>query len=451
MTDLSRGQKLRLDSLTPSLLLEVALATTFPRSRTVDFACFGLDDQGRLGDERYMVFYNQRVTPCGGVSLLGGQGQDHERFQVDLARLPAAVHRLVFTAAVDGEGDMSELAQGHLRLVVAGREVAAFRFWGADFRTEKALIVAELYRKDGWRLAATGQGFAGGLAALLRQFGGDVAEPKPVPAAPPSRAAAPTSPPPAPSPPPPRATGPTPPAPAPFSRSQGNMSSVQHQILHPGAFPLLKVRLAAGESLKAEAGAMVSMSNTLDVDGRLEGGLLGGLGRMLSGEKFFFQTLTARRGPGEVTLAPAMPGDIQVLELDGRETWVLQKDGFFAGSQSLEITTKMQNLAQGLFSGEGFFVIRVSGKGALFVSSYGAIETIELAAGEEVIIDNAHLVAWPERMEYRIERAASGWISSFTSGEGLVCRFQGPGRVLIQTRNPRSFGSWVRQFLPASG
>jgi uncharacterized protein (TIGR00266 family) len=193
---------------------------------------------------------------------------------------------------------------------------------------------------------------------------------------------------------------------------------------------------------------MVSMSTTIDVEGRLEGGLLGGLGRMLTGEKFFFQTLTARRGPGEVLLAPTMPGDIHAIELNGAEGWSVQKDGFFAAAETVEVATKMQNLSQGLLSGEGFFIIKVGGRGSLFVSSYGAIHPVDIPAGEELIIDNAHLVAWPDSTSYKIEKASSGWISSLTSGEGLVCRFRGPGRVLIQTRNPASFGIWMRQFIP---
>jgi uncharacterized protein (TIGR00266 family) len=220
------------------------------------------------------------------------------------------------------------------------------------------------------------------------------------------------------------------------------------EYLHRGAFTLLKVRMDAGERMKAESDAMVAMSPNIRVEGKLEGGVLGGLGRMLTGEKFFFQTLHAEMGPGEVYLAPAIPGDLMEIHLDGTQSYVLQKDGFFAGSEGLTVSTKMQNLGKGLFSGEGFFIIRVSGRGTLFVSSYGAIQPLDLAAGEEIIIDNAHLVAWPENMQYNIEKASSGWISSFTSGEGLVCRFKGPGRVLIQTRNPRGFGSWLRQFIP---
>lgn len=193
---------------------------------------------------------------------------------------------------------------------------------------------------------------------------------------------------------------------------------------------------------------MVAMSNTIELEGKMEGGILGGLGRMLTGESLFLQTLTAKRGPGEVLLAHAIPGDIQELHMDGSYDYILQKDGFLAGSSSLSIETKMQNLAKGVFSGEGLFVVRIKGQGNLFVSSYGSIHALDIPAGEEMIIDNGHLVAWPDTMHYSIEKAASGWISSLTSGEGLVCRFRGPGRVLIQTRNPGSFGAWVRQFIP---
>jgi uncharacterized protein (TIGR00266 family) len=223
---------------------------------------------------------------------------------------------------------------------------------------------------------------------------------------------------------------------------------MRYELVNPGPFVMLKVQLDLGESLKAEAGSMVAMSDTVDVEGKMEGGFLKGLGRMLAGESFFFQTLTARRGPGEVLLAHEIPGEIYPITLDGRTNYILQKDGFFAASREVEISTKVQNLLKGLFSGEGFFVLRASGMGTLFVSSYGAIHPIELSEGQEFVVDNGHLVAWPETMEYKIQKASSGWISSLTSGEGLVCRFRGPGRVLIQTRNPGGFIAWITQFLP---
>lgn len=211
---------------------------------------------------------------------------------------------------------------------------------------------------------------------------------------------------------------------------------------------MVKLNLDKGEGIKAESGAMIAMSNTVDVEGKMEGGLLGGLGRMLTGESFFLQSLKANRGTGDVLLAHSVPGDIIALEMDGSVEYILQKDGFLAGSETLNISTKAQNLTKGLFSGEGFFVVRISGTGTLFVSSFGNIHPLDIPAGEEMIIDNAHLVAWPSTIQYAIEKSSSGWISSITSGEGLVCRFKGPGRVLIQTRNPAGFGAWVRQFIP---
>jgi len=186
----------------------------------------------------------------------------------------------------------------------------------------------------------------------------------------------------------------------------------------------------------------------MDVDSKLEKGLLGGLTRkLLTGESLFFQTLSATRGAGEVMLASAYPGEIQVLELDGSEEYILQKDGFLAAEESIEISTKAQNLTKGLFSGEGFFVMRISGVGKVAISTYGGLHKLSIALGETRIIDNSHMVAWSANANYKIEKASKGWGSSFTSGEGLVCRFQGPGDVYIQTRNAPGFGSWIRQFM----
>jgi len=225
---------------------------------------------------------------------------------------------------------------------------------------------------------------------------------------------------------------------------------VKYEILYPEAFPVVECWLERGESIKAESDAMIAMSDTVDVEGKMDGGILGGLARkVLSGESMFFQELTARRGPGKVIFGHALPGGILDVMLDGSYGLTIQKDGFLAAEQGIEISTKAQNLSRGLFSGEGFFVLNARGRGTLFVSSYGVIHPITIERGEEFIIDNGHLVAWPDHMDYKIEKASSGWISSFTSGEGLVCRFRGPGTVLIQTRNPDSFEAWIRSIVPA--
>ena len=227
---------------------------------------------------------------------------------------------------------------------------------------------------------------------------------------------------------------------------------MKYEILYPEAFPIVKFYLNRGEKIKAESDAMIAMSATVDVEGKLEGGILSGLARkFLTGESMFFQELHANRGAGEVLIGHSQPGGILDLELDGSYGLRIQKDGFLAATQGIEIDTKVQNLAQGFFSGEGFFILKARGRGTVFVSSYGVIHPINLDNGEEIIIDNGHLVAWPDYMEYEIEKASKGWISSVTSGEGLVCRFRGPGTVLIQTRNPNSFKDWLISLFPKLG
>ena len=215
---------------------------------------------------------------------------------------------------------------------------------------------------------------------------------------------------------------------------------MKYEILYPEAFPIVDCHLERGESIKAESDAMIAMSPTIDVEGRMDGGLLRGLARkFLSGESLFFQELIARRGAGNVLFGHSQIGGIMDVELDGSYGLTIQKDGFLASTQGIDIETKAQNLLQGFMSGEGFFILNARGRGTIFVSSYGMIHPINLDNGEEVIIDNGHLVAWPDYMDYKIERATNGWISSLTSGEGVVCRFRGPGVVLIQTRNPVNF------------
>jgi uncharacterized protein (TIGR00266 family) len=216
-----------------------------------------------------------------------------------------------------------------------------------------------------------------------------------------------------------------------------------YEILYPDAFPVIKYRLRPGERLKAESDAMIAMSTNVDVTGGVEGGFLRGLARMFAGEKFFFQYLTASRGEGEVLLGHALPGSIVDVELDGSYGLRVQKDGFLAATENVEVNTQMQNLLQGVFSGEGLFVLNVSGRGIVFLSSYGAVHAINLEAGEEVVVDNGHLVAWADYMQYTISKASNGWMNSFMSGECLVCRFTGPGTVLIQTRNPKGLKSFI--------
>lgn len=175
MKTIDKGQRLKLADIFAGNRFEAVLAAAGP-GLSIDFACFGVDAAGKLSDERYMTFFNQPTSPCGGVSFAAAGGG--ARFIFDLDRVPASIDRFVLTAALDGTGAMGQLSSGSVGILNAGQEAAKFSFTGVDFKDERALMLAEFYRKDGaWRVSATGQGFNGGLDALVKHFGGDVAEP----------------------------------------------------------------------------------------------------------------------------------------------------------------------------------------------------------------------------------------------------------------------------------
>ncbi|MFJ5013749.1 TerD family protein [Streptomyces griseoluteus] len=189
--EFQRGHKARISDLTAGTDLYVGVQISAP-GLTFDISCFGLDADERLSDDRYFVFFNQPKSPEESIQLLGPQAGDTESFRVTLDRIPAGIHKLSFTATIDGDGQMSRIAPGYLRIVAGGEEVARYSFTGAEFTTERAVMLGDLYLKDVWRFAAVGQGFDGGLEALLKNFGGEVAEEEaPAPAQP--EAAAPSA------------------------------------------------------------------------------------------------------------------------------------------------------------------------------------------------------------------------------------------------------------------
>ncbi|HYD17517.1 MAG TPA: TIGR00266 family protein [Patescibacteria group bacterium] len=220
------------------------------------------------------------------------------------------------------------------------------------------------------------------------------------------------------------------------------------EIMGDSAFPLLRVTFGEGENIKAESGAMVAMSTNIRLTGKADGGIGKALGRLFSGESFFMQQLEAQGGPGWALLAAGTPGEIATIDLRQGEQLSVQKGGYLAATPGIEVSTKVQGLFKGMMSGQGFFIVKIGGEGTVFLSTYGSIYPMVLREGEVVHIDNGHLVAWDSHMPYEIVKGGAGWISSMTSGEGLGCRFQGPGRVWIQTRNPQQLVGWLYPMFP---
>ena len=233
------------------------------------------------------------------------------------------------------------------------------------------------------------------------------------------------------------------------SDGRGQGRGYHWEVKHPGSFALAIVTLQSEQSISAEAGAMVSMSANVELHSEMKGGVFGALKRAVGGESAFVSTFTARGGAGEVTLAPGAPGDVVGIEMNN-QVFKVQSSSYLAGDTSLQVDTQWGG-AKSFFGGEGLFVLQVSGTGLLLVSSFGAIHRKTLRPGERYVVDSGHLVAWEGSMQYQLRKATKSFFRSLLSGEGVVAEFQGPGEILIQTRNLAAFAGLLKPFFPSQG
>ena len=215
--------------------------------------------------------------------------------------------------------------------------------------------------------------------------------------------------------------------------------------------PLVKVELRKGEAIWCESDAMVMMDHTLDLKGRLQGGLLQAAMRSLAnGESFFQQEITASRGDGICLLAPKLPGAVKILDV-GAMQYRVSDQAYMAASSGVSLTARLQNISTAIFGGTGgLFIGETSGTGQVAVSGFGMIVALDLTAGREVTIDTGHLVAWDTRMHYEIAASTAQnqgllgtLVNRVTSGEMVVLKIRGPGKVIICSRNRINFSQWI--------
>jgi uncharacterized protein (TIGR00266 family) len=215
--------------------------------------------------------------------------------------------------------------------------------------------------------------------------------------------------------------------------------------------PFLHVSMRQGEKIYCESDAMVMMEAALDLKGKITGGIGAAImRRFANGESFFQQHIEAVRGDGDCLLAPTLPGAMQILDV-GNQQYMLSDGAFVAATSSVELKVRTQSLGNALFAQSGgFFITETSGVGQVAVSGFGAISQLEVEPGRDIIIDNSHVVAWDSALRYEISVTTGGnsgflsnLVNSQTSGEGMVLRFSGKGKVLICSRNSTSFQAWL--------
>ncbi|MEA2172157.1 MAG: hypothetical protein QOF76_5457 [Solirubrobacteraceae bacterium] len=223
---------------------------------------------------------------------------------------------------------------------------------------------------------------------------------------------------------------------------------MQVQIRHSPSFALARLSLTGGEIARVESGAMAMHSAGLELEAKMEGGLMKSLKRsVMGGESLFVSKYTAPATGGWVDVAAKLPGDAFTVEVNG--TYILTRGSFLACSADLEIDTKWGGFSK-LAGGEGGFLIHVTGTGTLVGSCYGALDRHQLEAGQAITVDSGHLVSYTEGIQITSRKAASGGlIQSVKSGESLVFDVTGPGEVITQSRNPHEFLGWLIPQLPS--
>ena len=248
---------------------------------------------------------------------------------------------------------------------------------------------------------------------------------------------------------------PTPPQPAPASAPGPSGAAVAHEITHGPSFAMLRADLQPGQTLIAEAGSMVARHQHVGMEVKMNAGPGAGLWakikalfialirKVVGGETFFVNHFTVPQ-PGSVWVAPAMSGQITHRRLQG-ETLVLSSGAYVASSGPLEMKMKFGGL-RSLLAKEGAFFLEMSGHGDLWFTSYGGIQAIDVSG--PYIVDNGHLVGYEGNLSFNIRSAGGGLMGMVASGEGMVCEFNGQGRVYIQSRNTATLVDWLTRLMP---
>lgn len=220
---------------------------------------------------------------------------------------------------------------------------------------------------------------------------------------------------------------------------------MRYELLDKPDFTMVKVTFdAPGEKMVVESAAMVARSSAMTMETNMQGGIMAAAKRkLLGGESIFQNTFTAAQ-PGETLyFAPAPEGDVEVLEMDGTTPIFMSSGAFLGSAPTVNLDTKWGG-TKGFFSGTGMFLLKSEGTGPVFFSCYGGLHAVDVGP-EGYICDTSHVVAFTGGLQYDVQRVG-GIKSLFMSGEGLVCRFSGQGRLWMSTRNPGGLASFVHPY-----
>ena len=217
------------------------------------------------------------------------------------------------------------------------------------------------------------------------------------------------------------------------------------------SLPVVVCELDAGETVITEGGSMSWMSPNMQMETTSGGGIGRALGRMFAGEAMFMNRYTAQGGTGLIAFSSKFPGEIRAFEIRPGQDVIVQKSGFLAAEEGVQLSVHFQQrLGTGFFGGEGFIMQRLSGNGTAFVELDGHVVSYELAAGQAIIVDTGHLAAMDSTCNMEI-RAVKGAKNMFFGGEGIFNTvITGPGRVYLQTLPIVNVANAIRPYIPTT-
>lgn len=210
--------------------------------------------------------------------------------------------------------------------------------------------------------------------------------------------------------------------------------------------PVVVCELSDGETMITEKGSMCWMSPNMEMKTGA-GGVGKAFGRMFSGESMFQNTYTARRGAGMIAFAASFPGSIKAVRITPDRPVVVQKSGFLASEDGVELSVFFQKKAgAGFFGGEGFIMQKLSGSGVAFLEIDGYAVEYELAAGQQMVVDTGNLAMMDAACTIDVQ-AVKGVKNMLFGGEGVFNTIvTGPGKIVLQTMPVSGFASALSPF-----
>lgn len=217
-----------------------------------------------------------------------------------------------------------------------------------------------------------------------------------------------------------------------------------------GNLPVVLCTLQPGETMVTESGAMSWMSPNMKMETGAKGGLGGAFGRMFSGESIFQNRYTAQKDEGLIAFASSFPGEIRAVDIAPGRSIVVQKRGFLACTEGVELSVFFQKkFGTGFFGGEGFIMQKLSGRGMAFLEIDGSAVEYTLAPGQQIVVDTGNLAMMDATCRIDIQ-TVRGAKNVLFGGEGLFNTVvTGPGRVVLQTMALPAFASALIPYLPA--